>query len=185
MLVPEAARQEEALGHRLPNYEYGHRPWPRSRSCSSRPSPMWSSWPSRLRPWARVDAGSVAGPADAKPDAIFNVLFGRPGALCARGQHARPVPGPRGGEPAHRRARVPGPAQERSPTGWTVTGYPLVWHHHARAPGVFEGLPLAKYKDHRAWVPWWANGDPVAGGWCAQGGGADTEKAHHRLQGWS
>ena len=48
-------------------------------------------------PLGRIEAGAVVQAlADAKPDAIFNVAVRRrPVEVRARGQHARPVQGPR------------------------------------------------------------------------------------------
>ena len=131
-----------------------------------------------------MDAGSVVQAlADAKPDAIFNVLFAADLARFVREGNTRGLFQGREvvslltGEPEY-----PGPAQERSPTGWTVTGYP--WYgittpeHQA-----FLKAYQDKYKDHPrlgSVVGYTAIQSLAAG--MRKAGGADTE-AHHRLPG--
>ena len=74
--LAQGAGPAQALGHRLPNYEYG-------QSAVATFKAMMKSFQSDVEfvaeqavPLGKVDAGAVVQAlADAKPDAIFNVLF--------------------------------------------------------------------------------------------------------------
>ena len=75
---------------------------------------------------AKIDAGAVAQAIDdAKPDAIFNVLFGGDLAKFVREGNTRGVFKNRtvvsllSGEPEYL-----DPLKDEAPVGWVVTGYP-------------------------------------------------------------
>ena len=87
---------------------------------------MWSSSPIRPRRSAIVDAGAVTQAlADAKPDAIFNVLFGADLGKFVREGNTRglfkgaAVVSLLTGEPEYL-----DPLGAEAPVGWIVTGYP-------------------------------------------------------------
>ena len=84
-----------------------------SRICSKMAQPDVEFVAELAPPLGKFDAGSVVEAlADARPDAIFNVLFGADLAkFAARGQDAWSVQGRRGGQPAHGRARISRSAQ--------------------------------------------------------------------------
>jgi branched-chain amino acid transport system substrate-binding protein len=77
-------------------------------------------------PLGKIDAGAVAQAIDdAKPDAIFNVLFGADLAKFVREGNTRgvfknrPVISLLSGEPEYL-----DPLKDETPAGWVVTGYP-------------------------------------------------------------
>jgi branched-chain amino acid transport system substrate-binding protein len=116
MLVPEAAKlKKKRWAIVYPNYEYGQSAVATFKKLLKQAQPDVEFVAEQAPPLGKIDAGAVVQAlADAKPDAIFNVLFGRrPVQVRARGQHPRPVQGARGGQPADRRARVPRPAEGR------------------------------------------------------------------------
>ena len=129
-------------------------------------------------PLGKVDAGSVVQAlADAKPDAIFNVLFAADLARFVREGNTRGLFQGREvvslltGEPEYL-----DPLKNEAPTGWTVTGYP--WYgittpeHQA-----FLKAYQDKYKDHPrlgSVVGYTAIQSLAAG--MRKAGGADTEK---------
>ena len=78
MLVPEAvAAKKKRWALVYPNYEYGQSAAATFKELLKASSPTSSSSPSRRRRSARIEAGAVVQALDdAKPDAIFNVLFG-------------------------------------------------------------------------------------------------------------
>ena len=73
------------------------RPRRPSRSMLKKAQPDVEFVAEQAPPLGKIDAGAVVQAlADAKPDAIFNVAVRRrPRQVRARGQHARPVQGPR------------------------------------------------------------------------------------------
>jgi branched-chain amino acid transport system substrate-binding protein len=140
MLVPEAAAKLKKKRWAIvyPNYEYGQSAAATFKKLLKAAQPDVEFVAEQAPPLGKVDAGSVVQAlADAKPDAIFNVLFAADLAqVRARGQHPRPVQGARGGEPADGRARVPGPAQGRGAGGLDRHRLPLVWHQDPEHQGV-------------------------------------------------
>ena len=115
----------QALGHRN-NYEYG-------QSAVATFKAMMKSFQSDVEfvaeqavPLGKVDAGAVVQAlADAKPDAIFNVLFAADLTRFVREGNTRglfenmPVVSVLSGEPEYLE-----PLGADAPTGWIVTGYP-------------------------------------------------------------
>ena len=103
MLVPEAAKlKKKRWAIVYPNYEYGQSAAATFKKLLKAAQPDVEFVAEQAPPLGKIDAGAVVQAlADAKPDAIFNVAVRRrPVEVRARGQHARPVQGPRGGQPA-------------------------------------------------------------------------------------
>ncbi len=127
MLVPHAAAAKKkrwALVY--PNFEYGQSAvaWFKEMLKAKQPDVEFVA--EQAPPLGRVDAGAVAQAVDdAKPDAIFNVLFGPDLAKFVREGNTRGVFKNRtvvsllSGEPEYL-----DPLKEESPVGWIVTGYP-------------------------------------------------------------
>ena len=93
--------------------------------------------------------------ADAKPDAIFNVLFGADLSKFVREGNTRGLFKGREvvslltGEPEYL-----DPLKDEAPNGWIVTGYPVVRHPDARAQGVLPRLPAASTTTTRGSARW-------------------------------
>jgi branched-chain amino acid transport system substrate-binding protein len=127
MLVPEAAAMKKkrwALVY--PNYEYGQSAVATFRQLLKAAQPDVEFVAEQAPPLGRVDAGSVVQAlADAKPDAIFNVLFGADLAKFVREGNTRGLFQGREvvslltGEPEYI-----DPLKSETPNGWVVTGYP-------------------------------------------------------------
>ena len=144
MLVPEAAKlKKKRWAVVYPNYEYGQSAVATFKQLLKAAQPDVEFVAEQAPPLGKLDAGSVVQAlADAKPDAIFNVLFGADLVeVRARRQHARPVPGPRGREHADRRARVPRPAEGRDAQRLDRHRLSVVRHPDARAQGLLHRLP--------------------------------------------
>ena len=127
MLVPEAAalkKKRWALVY--PNYEYGQSAVATFKKLLKAAQPDVEFVADQATPLGKVDAGSVVQAlADAKPDAIFNVLFGADLAKFVREGNTRGLFQGREvvslltGEPEYL-----DPLKGDSPNGWIVTGYP-------------------------------------------------------------
>ena len=127
----------------------------------------------------KIDAGSVVQAlADAKPDAIFNVLFATDlGKFVREGNtrglfKGREVVGLLTAEPEYL-----DPLKKEAPLGWTVTGYP--WYS-IKTPehAAFLKAYQAKYKDYPrlGTVVGYNAIQSIAAGLRKTGGDADTEK---------
>jgi len=150
MLVPEAARlNKKRWAIVYPNYEYGQSAAATFKQLMKAAQPGIEFVGEQASPLGRVDAGSVTQAlADAKPDAIFNVLFGTDLSKFVREGNTRGLFQGREvvslltGEPEYL-----DPLKEETPNGWLVTGYP--WYG-IQAPE-HKAFFLAyhnKYKDH-------------------------------------
>ena len=127
MLVPEAVKMHKkrwALVY--PNYEYGQSAAATFKTLMKAAQPDIEFVGEQATPLGKVDAGSVAQAlADAKPDAIFNVLFGADLAKFVREGNTRGLFQGRDvvslltGEPEYL-----DPLKDEAPNGWLVTGYP-------------------------------------------------------------
>ncbi|HEY8708508.1 MAG TPA: ABC transporter substrate-binding protein [Burkholderiaceae bacterium] len=127
MLVPEAVKMHKkrwALVY--PNYEYGQSAAATFKALMKAAQPDIEFVGEQATPLGKVDAGSVAQAlADAKPDAIFNVLFGADLAKFVREGNTRGLFQGRDvvslltGEPEYL-----DPLKDETPNGWVVTGYP-------------------------------------------------------------
>ncbi|HEY9239252.1 MAG TPA: ABC transporter substrate-binding protein [Burkholderiaceae bacterium] len=127
MLVPEAAKlKKKRWAIVYPNYEYGQSAVAAFKELLKAAQPDVEFVVEQAPPLGKLDAGSVAQAiADAKPDAIFNVLFGadltkfvREGTTRGIFQ-GREVVSVLTGEPEYL-----DPLKEDTPNGWIVTGYP-------------------------------------------------------------
>ena len=127
MLVPEVAK----LGKKrwaivYPNYEYGQSAAETFRKLLKAAQPDVEFVAEQAPALGRIDAGPVVQAlADAKPDAIFNVLFAADLAKFVREGNTRGLFRDRtvvsllSGEPEYL-----DPLRDEAPVGWLVTGYP-------------------------------------------------------------
>ena len=150
MLVPEAAKlhkQRWALVY--PNYEYGQSAVATFKKLLKAAQPDVQFVSEQATPLGNVDAGAVTQAiADAKPDAIFNVLFGADLGKFVREGNTRGLFKDRSvvslltGEPDYL-----DPLGAEAPTGWIVTGYP--WYSiDTPANKTFVDAYRAKYHDY-------------------------------------
>ncbi|HSC62627.1 MAG TPA: ABC transporter substrate-binding protein, partial [Caldimonas sp.] len=127
MLVPEAAKlKKKRWAVVYPNYEYGQSAVATFKQLLKAAQPDVEFVAEQAPPLGKLDAGSVVQAlADAKPDAIFNVLFGADLSKFVREGNTRGLFKGREvvslltGEPEYIE-----PLREEAPVGWIVTGYP-------------------------------------------------------------
>jgi branched-chain amino acid transport system substrate-binding protein len=127
MLMPAAAgfkKKRWALVY--PNFEYGQAAAEAFKTLMKKAQPDVEFVTEQAPPLGKIDAGAVAQAIDdAKPDAIFNVLFGGDLAKFVREGNTRgvfkdrPVVSLLSGEPEYL-----DPLKDETPVGWVVTGYP-------------------------------------------------------------
>lgn len=150
MLAPEAAalkKKRWALVY--PNYEYGQSAVATFKKLMKQAQPDVEFVAEQATPLGKVDAGSVVQAlSDAKPDAIFNVLFGADLSRFVREGNTRGLFQGREvvslltGEPEYM-----DPLKDEAPNGWIVTGYP--WYGIQTAEHkAFEAAYRAKFKDY-------------------------------------
>lgn len=129
MLVPEAAKlKKKRWAVVYPNYEYGQSAVATFKQLLKAAQPDVEFVAEQAPPLGKLDAGSVVQAlADAKPDAVFNVLFAADLAKFVREGNTRGLFQGREvvslltGEPEYL-----DPLKDETPNGWIVTGYP--WH---------------------------------------------------------
>jgi branched-chain amino acid transport system substrate-binding protein len=127
MLVPEAAKLKKKRWVVVyPNYEYGQSAAATFKAMLKKAQPDVEFLPDQATPLGRIEAGAVVQAlSDAKPDAIFNVLFGADLAKFVREGNTRELFKGREvvslltGEPEYIE-----PLKNEAPVGWIVTGYP-------------------------------------------------------------
>jgi branched-chain amino acid transport system substrate-binding protein len=150
MLMPDvAAMKKKRWAIVYPNYEYGQSAAASFKKLLKAAQPDVEFVAEQAPPLGKVDAGSVVQAlADAKPDAIFNVLFGADLAKFVREGNTRglfkglEVASLLTGEPEYL-----DPLKDEAPEGWVVTGYP--WYaiktpeHEA-----FRSAYEAKFKEY-------------------------------------
>jgi branched-chain amino acid transport system substrate-binding protein len=127
MLVPDAVKlKKKRWAIVYPNYEYGQSAVAAFKNLMKAAQPDVEFVAEQAPPLGKLDAGSVAQAlADAKPDAIFNVLFGADLAKFVREGNTRGLFQGRDvvsvltGEPEYL-----DPLKDETPNGWVVTGYP-------------------------------------------------------------
>ena len=127
MLVPEAAAMKKKRWAIVyPNYEYGQSAAATFKTLLKAAQPDVQFVAEQAPPLGKLDAGSVVQAlSDAKPDAIFNVLFGADLAKFVREGNTRGLFKGREvvslltGEPEYL-----DPLKDETPEGWLVTGYP-------------------------------------------------------------
>jgi branched-chain amino acid transport system substrate-binding protein len=127
MLMPAATgfhKKRWALVY--PNFEYGQSAIEAFKTLMKKAQPDVEFVTEQATPLGKIDAGAVAQAIDeAKPDAIFNVLFGGDLAKFVREGNVRgtfkgrPVVSLLSGEPEYL-----DPLKDETPAGWAVTGYP-------------------------------------------------------------
>ena len=150
MLIPDVtAMKKKRWALVYPNYEYGQSAAASFKKLLKAAQPDVEFVAEQAPRLGKVDAGSVVQAlADAKPDAIFNVLFGADLAKFVREGNTRglfkgmEVASLLTGEPEYL-----DPLKDEAPDGWVVTGYP--WYaiktpeHEA-----FRSAYEAKFKEY-------------------------------------
>ena len=180
MLVPEAAKlQKKRWAIVYPNYEYGQSAVATFKKLLQQAQPGVEFVAEQATPLGKVDAGSVVQALqDAKPDAIFNVLFAADLAKFVREGNTRGLFQGRGvvsllsGEPEYLDT-----LKGETPEGWIVTGYP--WYAiQTPAHQAFLDAYQRRFKDYpRAGSIVGYNAIlSIAEGLKKTGGSADTEK---------
>src|SRR3954463_3886904 len=127
MLLPDAlAAKKKRWALVYPNFEYGQAAVAAFKELMKAKQPDIEFVTEQAPPLGKVDAGAVVQAIDdAKPDAIFNVLFGADFTKLVREGGTRGIFKDRtvvsvlSGEPEYL-----DPVKEEAPVGWTVTGYP-------------------------------------------------------------
>ncbi|MDE2361504.1 MAG: ABC transporter substrate-binding protein [Hyphomicrobiales bacterium] len=127
MLIPEAvAAKKKRWALVYPNYEYGQSAVATFKELLKARQPDVEFVSDQATPLGKIDAGVVTQAiSDAKPDAIFNVLFGADLAKFVREGETRDlfkdktVVSLLTGEPEYI-----DPLKAEAPVGWYVTGYP-------------------------------------------------------------
>jgi len=150
MLVPEAVKlKKKRWAVVYPNYEYGQSAVAAFKELLKAAQPDVEFVAEQSPPLGKLDAGSVVQAlADAKPDAIFNVLFGADLAKFVREGNTRglfqgkEVVSVLTGEPEYL-----DPLKDESPNGWIVTGYPWYGIQTPEHKAFFLAYH-AKYKDY-------------------------------------
>ncbi|MGE0062273.1 MAG: ABC transporter substrate-binding protein [Xanthobacteraceae bacterium] len=126
-LVPEAAKMKKKRWAMVyPNYEYGQAAVATFKALLKAKQPDVEFVADMATPLGKIDAGAVVQAlTDAKPDAIFNVLFGSDLAKFVREGETRSLFAGREvlslltGEPEYL-----DPLGSDAPKNWVVTGYP-------------------------------------------------------------
>ncbi len=188
MLVAEAAKlKKKRWALVYPNYEFGQSAAATFKQMLKAVQPDVEFVAEQAPPLGKLDAGSVVQALDdAKPDAIFNVLFSADLIKFVRAANQRGLFNGREvvslvtGEPENLE-----PLKEDTPSGWIVTGYP--WHS-VKTPEHEQFLKAyqARFKDHPrvASVMAYATIHSIAEG-IRRAGTTETEKlvtAFHGLQ---
>ena len=150
MLVPEAVKlKKKRWALVYPNYEYGQSAVATFKKLMKAAQPDVEFVTEQATPLGNLDAGAVTQAiADAKPDAIFNVLFSADLGKFVREGNTRGLFKDRSvvslltGEPDYL-----DPLGAEAPTGWIVTGYP--WYSiDTPANRKFVDAYQAKYHDY-------------------------------------
>jgi branched-chain amino acid transport system substrate-binding protein len=150
MLVPEAVKlKKKRWAIVYPNYEYGQSAVAAFKELLKAAQPDVEFVVEQAPPLGKLDAGSVVQAlADAKPDAIFNVLFGADLSKFVREGNTRglfqgrEVVSVLTGEPEYL-----DPLKDESPNGWIVTGYPWYGIQTPEHKAFFLAYH-GKYKDY-------------------------------------
>ena len=150
MLVPEAIKlKKKRWAVVYPNYEYGQSAVAAFKQLMKAAQPDVEFVAEQAPPLGKLDAGSVVQAlADAKPDAIFNVLFGADLSKFVREGNTRglfqgrEVVSVLTGEPEYL-----DPLKDETPNGWLVTGYPWYGIQTPEHKAFFLAYH-GKYKDY-------------------------------------
>ena len=149
-LVPLAAKlNKKRWALVYPNYEYGQSAVETFKQLMKKAEPDVEFVADMATPLGKIDAGAVTQAiADAKPDAIFNVLFGSDLAKFVREGESRELFKGREvvslltGEPEYL-----DPLGSDAPKNWLVTGYP--WYAiHTPAHQAFLAAYQKKFNDY-------------------------------------
>ena len=150
MLMPEAiAAHKKRWALVYPNFEYGQAAAADFKKLMKKAQPDVEFVTEQATPLGKIDAGAVAQAIDdAKPDGIFNVLFGGDLAKFVREGTTRGIFKNRtvvsllSGEPEYL-----DPLKGEAPVGWIVTGYP--WNK-IKTPAhlAFVNAYQKKYNDY-------------------------------------
>jgi branched-chain amino acid transport system substrate-binding protein len=178
-LVPEAVKlHKKRWALVYPNYEYGQSAVATFKTLMRQQQPDVEFVADIAPPLGKIEAGAIAQAIDdAKPDAIFNVLFGPDLAKFVREANTRGIFEKREvvslltGEPEYL-----DPLKDDAPKGWIVTGYP--WYLiKTSAHQAFLNAYEAKYKDYprMASLVGYATGKALAAG-IAKAGSTESEK---------
>ncbi len=161
-----------------PNYEYGQAAVAAFKENMKKAQPDIEFVAEQSPPLGKIDAGAVSQAiADAKPDAIFNVMFGSDLTKLAREGKTRGLFAGREvvslltGEPEYL-----DPLKDDAPSGWIVTGYPYA-NIDTPEHKAFLAAYQKKYSDYPRLnsVVGYATVKAIAAG-LQKAGAADTEK---------
>ena len=149
-VAPEAAKlQKKRWALVYPNYEYGQAAAAAFKENLKKLQPEVEFVLEQATPMGKIDAGAVAQAlGDAKPDAIFNALFGPDLIKLAREGKTRGLFQDRivvsllTGEPEYL-----DPLKSDSPQGWIVTGYPYQAINTSEHKAFLDAYQK-KYKDY-------------------------------------
>ncbi|RYF82764.1 MAG: ABC transporter substrate-binding protein [Comamonadaceae bacterium] len=185
-VVAEAAKLNKKRWALIyPNYEYGQAAVAAFKENLKKLQPDVEFVAEQAPPLGKVDAGSVVQAiGDAKPDAIFNVLFGADLTKLAREGNTRGLFKGREvvslltGEPEYL-----DPLKDDAPEGWIVTGYPYA-SIDTPAHKAFIDAYRKKYNDYPRLnsVVGYATVKALAAG-IQKAGSTDTEKLITAFQG--
>ncbi len=150
MLVPEAAAMKKKRWAIVyPNYEYGQSAAATFKTLLKAAQPDVEFVAEQAPPLGKLDAGSVVQAlGDAKPDALFNVLFAADLSKFVREGNTRGLFTGRGvvslltGE-----LEYLDPLKDETPNGWVVTGYPWYGIQTPEHKAFFLAYH-GKYKDY-------------------------------------
>jgi branched-chain amino acid transport system substrate-binding protein len=179
MLMPDAvAAKKKRWALIYPNFEYGQSSVEAFKTMLKKAQPDVEFVTEQATPLGKVEAGAVVQAIDdAKPDAIFNVLFGPDLAKFVREGNTRDVFKNRtvvsllSGEPEYL-----DPLKDEAPVGWIVTGYP--WNEITTpAHKAFVAAYQKRYNDYPRLgsVVGYVTMTSLAAG-ISKAGGTDTEK---------
>jgi branched-chain amino acid transport system substrate-binding protein len=161
-----------------PNYEYGQAATAAFKESMKKAQPDIEFVTEQATPFGKIEAGSVAQAiSDAKPDAIFNVLFGSDLTKFAREGKTRGLFDGREvvslltGEPEYL-----DPLKDDAPSNWIVTGYPYT-NIDKPEHKAFAAAYQKRYNDYPRLnsVVGYATVKAIAAG-LKKAGSADTEK---------
>ncbi|WPO41087.1 ABC transporter substrate-binding protein [Tardiphaga sp. 42S5] len=178
-LVPDAVKlKKKRWAMVYPNYEYGQSAVATFKTLLKQQQPDVEFVADLAPPLGKIEAGAVAQALDdAKPDAIFNVLFGPDLAKFVREGNTRGIFEKRDvvslltGEPEYL-----DPLKDDAPKNWIVTGYP--WYLiKTPAHETFVKDYQAKYKDYprMASLVGYVTGKALAAG-IVKAGSTESEK---------
>ncbi len=186
MLMPATiAAKKKRWALVYPNFEYGQSAVENFKAMIKKAQPDVEFVTEQAPPLGKVDAGAITQAIDdAKPDAIFNVLFGPDLAKFVREGNTRDtfknrfVASLLSGEPEYI-----DPLKDEAPVGWVVTGYP--WYAiDTPAHKAFLAAYQKRYNDYPRLgsVVGYVTVKSMAAG-ITKAGSTDTEKVVNAFKG--